>query len=459
LFVCSEKQKQVFVFRPLTSQMKSLFKIEKALFYFLVFFLFLQKRLIWTPFGGEFNEWTSFYLYATDILIVAILFLWLVRVWRKEGKVNFGWTDLLLAIFLLFAGLSVITAENRWLGIYGFVKLLEFSALFFYAKNNFLVLFSWQKFWQIFICSAFLQSMVAIIQFFKQGSLGLKIFAESQLDATAAGVAKIIVGGGRLVRAYGLVPHPNILAAILVAAIFGMAYLWLINYRQLAVIKKIIYAVVFAVLSWALFLTFSRAVIVIGLALLIIRLILFCRNAQYKKSALFVLTSLFIAYSLLLIVYWPHFSTRFDIKDLGSGQAADLRAEYNKIALDLIKERPLLGVGQGNFVFVFGQYYNLLRTWLFQPVHNVYLLIAAENGILALLAFLAFLFFIIKSTLKRAKDNLAVAGCLFIIYSLLLFGLSDHFWWDLQQGQIMFWLFLGLLASEALHPVSPLDKM
>ena len=84
--------------------------------------------------------------------------------------------------------------------------------------------------------------------------------------------------------------------------------------------------------------------------------------------------------------------------------------------------------------------YNLLSGWLHQPVHNIYLLIAAETGLLGLMAFLFFLYLLIKK-----KPRLTIF-CLLLV-SFLIIGLFDHFFWTLQQGQMVFWLILGIIAA------------
>jgi len=82
----------------------------------------------------------------------------------------------------------------------------------------------------------------------------------------------------------------------------------------------------------------------------------------------------------------------------------------------------------------------LLSNWIHQPVHNVYLLISSEVGLLGLIVFLIFLY----QLLKRFKKQNSV---LFIIVICIIFvSLFDHFFWTLQQGQLMFWLILGLMT-------------
>jgi O-antigen ligase len=448
--------------------MKNLNKLEIWLFYLLVFFLPLQVRTILYSFRPQFNEWTSVYFYATDFLAISVIFLWLARKFKEElssiGRWSWAgnWQSLFRsigmasAIFLLISGFSVLASGNVLLSLYGFLKLLEFIGLFLYVRYNFRGLFKPDIFWRIFIGSACWQSAVAIVQFFKQKSLGLKIFTESPLGSDVAGVAKIVVDGEKIVRAYGLLPHPNILAAILIFALFGLAFLFVKNYAKLNVSRKIIFAAIFGLLFLALFLTFSRAAAMIGLSALAGWLIwLFFKYKEYRRPAWIVFLSLLAGSFLLSVVFWPYISARYDVGDIVGSQAFDLRVFYNKMGLALLKANPIFGAGLGVFVWM-SSTLNLFQNWIYQPIHNIYLLIAAETGALGLLAFLWFLFLIFWRSIKGIKisydENKIIISCfLFLISSFLIMGLFDHFFWTLQQGQLMFWILLGIIAGISPH--------
>lgn len=443
--------------------MKISLKLEKWLFYLLVFFLPLQTRIILRSFRPQFNEWTSIYLYATDILIISLVVLWLARGFKKTESKSKSKSkksvEKILVGFLLISGFSLLAADNFRLGLYSFIKLLEFSALFLYVKYNFRELFSLSRFWQVFAASASIQSLIAIAQFFKQKSLGLKIFAESPLSPEIVGVAKIVVEGKKIVRAYGLMPHPNILAAFLVLALFGLTFLFIKKYGQLNIGRKILFGAVFCILTFALFLTFSRTVTIIGLAGLLCWLILgFYKNKEYRKPILIIIALLLAISFLLSAIFWSYFSARYDLSNINQGQSLNLRFFYSRIAWDFIKGSPIFGIGQGNFVWKICSF-SFMQNWMCQPVHNIYLLIAAEIGILGLLAFLWFLFLIFKDIYKQKaslseEDKFAAFQWLFVIVFLLLVGLADHFFWTLQQGQLMLWMVLGILAGLSSKAVS-----
>jgi O-antigen ligase len=114
-------------------------------------------------------------------------------------------------------------------------------------------------------------------------------------------------------------------------------------------------------------------------------------------------------------------------------------------------KRPLLGVGFQNFVQVMDEYSLVkLKNYQHQPVHNIYLLIAAESGFLGLLCFLGFIFLIFKTSVKKIENPLVLI--LLSAWSAFLFiGLFDHYPLTSQQGRLMFFLVAGLLLSQALR--------
>jgi len=106
--------------------MKFLGKTEKLLFYLLVFLLPLQLRTILHSFRPQFNEWTSIYLYGTDILILLILFFWLIRKIKEKGWKIVGfqniWVEVGLFLFLLVSGVSLVLSSNFWLSFWSWAK-------------------------------------------------------------------------------------------------------------------------------------------------------------------------------------------------------------------------------------------------------------------------------------------------------------------------------------------------
>jgi O-antigen ligase len=134
------------------------------------------------------------------------------------------------------------------------------------------------------------------------------------------------------------------------------------------------------------------------------------------------------------------------------------RIELNKTALRMIKAHPFLGVGLGNFIVRIFEFSRNKETiyWL-QPVHNIFLLVAAESGLLGLGLFLWLLLVTYKRLLSQfsifaPSPKLWSVGDNFqfsIALSTILFlGLFDHYWLTLQQTQLLFSLVLGLCWAK-----------
>ncbi len=479
--------------------MINLRKLEKWFFYLLIFFLPFQTRIIFKSWGSGFNEWNLAAFYLTDALWLAVVFLWLIRIFRRHAAIKVGKAEIALFVFLGISALSLINAQNFWLGVFRELKLIEFGFLFLYLKNNpsftchsrgsgnpekchpELVSGSeslpigqasvnpdvvsaktgdsgsrikygmtdsggMKYIPQIIVVSGILQALIAIGQFVRQKSFGLSFLDESPLGPNISGVAKIVVDGEKLIRPYGLTPHPNILAVFLLIAIFCALVLFIQKNKDCRWGGAVFCSLAIAILTFAFFITFSRAAIVIGLLAIFGWLVYQFFKSGRQWYILNTIVIFGICCLLITILFWPYLASRFDIESGLTNQSFNLRAFYNQVALNFIGRNPILGAGTGNFVWAFQNNFSLSETWMYQPAHNIYLLIAAETGLLGLLAFLAFLLLTIRSA-WRGRADFTINCLLFIVFCLLLFGLVDHFEWDLQQGQLMFWLFLGILAA------------
>jgi len=96
---------------------------------------------------------------------------------------------------------------------------------------------------------------------------------------------------------------------------------------------------------------------------------------------------------------WPEVLSRFNIS--AGEQSISLRLFYSQTSFLIIQEYPLLGIGVGNFVWEIRQMLDLLSSWIHQPVHNIYLLIASETGLIGLFIFLMFLYQLLRQFSKN----------------------------------------------------------
>lgn len=428
--------------------------------------LFFWLFLISLPFGFRtllfkftpgFNEYGAVFLYASDILMV----LFLIRAIKNScpsgprdifsDKFWSFWA--FCGAFLFLAGLSIFFASYKLLALYNFTRLvllvLTALAIAEILKRNLIKL---ENILAVLAGSAVFQSLIAFFQFLNQKSLGFWFLGESVLSPEALGTAKIVVAGGKILRAYGTFPHPNILAAFLLLGLFS-SYYFLFTENRLGKKNSLPgLAVVLAVflIGMGLVLAFSRAAWVLVIFLTLFYIFLSKNYRRQARRSLIILVFIFL--SIILIMAWLIFPrAQISLAE----PAVSQRISYNELGWRLIKNHPG-GIGFGNQVIYSAEngLYQMLgmsQAWQWQPIHNIYFLIGAEIGGLGLIIFLIFIamplidaaIFLIKNKNSENRNLLLVAGLMFL--SLLGFGLFDHFLWTLQPGRLMFWLVLGII--------------
>jgi hypothetical protein len=386
------------------------------------------------------------FFYGTDILIIGLLISWLVRLLRRDGEFKFErWTDWFLLLFISFSAISLINASNISLGLYQLIKLVQFALLYFYIKSNYKKVFGLKYTVYALIASGILQGTIALVQYIKQSSLGLKILGESFLTPEVYGVAAFKVAGEFILRAYGTFPHPNVLAAFLFTAIYAF-YLIYANWD-----KEKYWLLFFYVPMLAGFiLTYSRLIgllWVLGIALRM-SFIFFkkkLRRGYLKKNYRRLIYLTIVTVLVLGAIYATNMEAingRLGFSP--SEEAYVMRMFYNRQTLESFS---LFGHGVGNHIEWLRGELPGMPAKNYQPVHNIYLLILNEIGFFGLAAFICFLVFLSIRYFKGKEFTRIFHYSAYILFaSFLVMGLFDHYLWTLQQGRLMFWFLLGFLA-------------
>ncbi|MCG2691495.1 O-antigen ligase family protein, partial [Microgenomates group bacterium] len=96
------------------------------------------------------------------------------------------------------------------------------------------------------------------------------------------------------------------------------------------------------------------------------------------------------------------------------------------------------GVGLNNFTVTMEKYgYVTATTRFLQPVHNIYLLILSETGLIGLAGFIYLLY------KGRSLFIDKVQPCHLALLILLFLGLFDHYFFTLQQGLLLLTILLA----------------
>lgn len=446
-------------------------KVSETLFLLIIFFLPTQLgKHFWPEFSvvaGMRIDYLSPTVFVTDVLICLFLISCLFSLGgltkmldivsrgiyaSLEGFILKYWYVSLLGISL---GLGILFCLRPPLGGTGFVRFMEIG-LFGILAVKFLRRPQVQLRLPIFFAGAMLiQACLAILQFYNQGSLGgiFYLLGERTFTSATPGIANASLDGALLLRPYGTLPHPNVLAGYLLT---GMLLLLATANNQQSTKSKFFIIFTLVVSCVGFLLTMSRSAITAGVLLLIGKFI-FSRiffhvrtrmanitlsqivRTENMLPKLIILVLLGILTTLVIYIVTPRFLA-FSFTE----EAIVQRLALTHAAWEMIKDSPLVGVGLQNFISNLPYYQHALRLpLLLQPVHNIYLLIAAETGIVGLTLFL---FFIYRTVARIQQSEARALSAAFLIV-ILLTGFLDHYWVSLQQGRLLLVFILSHIWS------------
>lgn len=411
--------------------------------------LFLVMLLIPTQLGKHFwpnwslvkgirIDYLSPTLYLIDIGWIILFLGWLRRTnIRGLIKKVLNFENL---VWFLFIVINILVAVNKPTAVYRWLRLGQWWWMFKYVWNN---RKSVNQFLKLVIPVWIVtESILGLSQVIKGGSLqGFWWWlGERRFDFTTIGIAQISVWGEGLVRAYGTFSHPNSLAGFILISLSW----WVNKYSptddkirpQKNTLKKIWWWVVVWCGVLAIVLSGSRTVWLLTLILLVLIYTKFFKEKDSLKTKwgyLIVIVGVMILTASIVNV-------NYRISDFVGGWDIDgwnKRMELNLAAIRMWKSNLMVGVGAGNFIpnldkYNSGGYFN----WL-QPVHNVFLLIGSEIGVLGLLAVSWKL--IVNLKRKRNNNNWWWLGL------VIISGMTDHYWLTLPQNTWLLAIMLGIL--------------
>jgi O-antigen ligase len=127
------------------------------------------------------------------------------------------------------------------------------------------------------------------------------------------------------------------------------------------------------------------------------------------------------------------------------------RMELNHAALAVIKDAPVVGHGLNNFEQVLYRYdvYGLI--FADNPVHNLYLLVLAETGVIGVLGMVATFFVLVAAALRlsRAADPVLASLGVGAVAVYAFFAIEELSVFSLRQEipLLAFWVISGLVAA------------
>lgn len=374
--------------------------MERLIVFALLFLLPTQLAYhFWPQFSyihGLRVDYLSPAIYLTDVLIILLL---------PYLKTRFR----LLFPVIFFALLNIVFAQLpqaallKWLIIFKLIIL----GLYFYSCD----LQPLKKTITLALSSSLvIVFLIGFLQFIFQKTIGgpLYYLGERSFTSLTPGISLMNLFGISLMKAYSTFSHPNSFAGFVV-----VSFLIILSFKK----QSFLYIIV--ILS--LLLTLSLNVIV-GICLVVIVLLIERYSPKTINKIKVFLPITVIGFSLL-----------FGAVSLLQPKEVFLKETYKERivlagkAIEVFSNKPLLGAGLNNFFFA---------TKYIQPPHNIYLIIFSETGVVGAIT----LFFLLSKLFNRKLNKYLFLAAFFVLVT----GLFDHYWFTLQQNQLLLSLLLGL---------------
>jgi O-antigen ligase len=301
----------------------------------------------------------------------------------------------------------------------------------------------------------------------------------SAQDPKKLGVSVIEYADERWLRAYGTLPHPNMLggmlsvASLLALAMYAQTYVsmvpWYGKWESMPAEEKTSFRnwdlgsfIAFLLTFIGLLLTFSRSAW-LGFAVGSV-LILFLGIALFRgnvRRAIVLAIGKLGSVALLIFMFFnavfgPLWIARTNDQSRLADVSVSERAQLMTDAHEIIAQHPLKGVGLGGYLPVLMAQEPGQQVYRYQPVHNAWLLLWSELGLAGIMLFAAWLAGLIMSMKGLARCVLAgglpATESLIIVPLLGALGVMfyfDHFWFSLPFGLLLSAFSIGLILKNA----------
>ena len=391
----------------------------------------LDTNLNWRPEAAEAGATAGLSISLTTAALGVLYALWFARllsVQRSQAKptgTRLAWP---LLVYVGLSALSLLVASDTELAQFKLFVLVQSLLLFIYLAGTVRSVREVR-----FIVGALLVAMVA---------QSVIVFGErfAGLDLAFAGLTTS--GGSESTRVGGTIGSPNTAAAFFafllapaIAVLVSNAGRWSKRFAGLAFVTGLL----------ALVFTESRGGwIAAALALALFVWMAFRRGWLQPGRAVF----LAIAAVVVLVPVGGVIAERLTADDGGSAAS---RIPLIQLSLDMIEDQPIQGVGLNNFSTALPGYAGpeFVGQFLF-AAHNKYLLVWAEAGLLALLAFLIFLLVTLRRGWLAGRSTNAYIGPIALALTFAIVGQMVHMTVEIFQSRPqvqLLWLAAGLIAA------------
>ena len=456
-------------------------KIQRILLPLIVFLIPSQLSYhIWPEWSYVFGlrvDYLSVSVYLIEVLVFLLLVLWFLEVFlRRVGgasKETFIFKrkgEFLFLSFFIFSLINIFNSISVYASMVSWVKfyLLFFLALYLIKLRNFDL-----KKWFIVPLSYSLIffAVLGIFQFIEGSSLGGMFYflGERSFSVNSPGIALTNFFGREFLRPYSTFPHPNAFSGFYLISILFLAA---VLEKRGSVFDRLRSFFVFASSFLVFILTFSKSVFLSMIEILFLGAYLKfiktftkifaktpvkvsskkIRNNFFSLRFLNYMIVFFFLISLVSLFLsgrvrglgFNILNGRVPFDGLLNERSFTERVDLLIMTGNLLKDNYLFGVGKNAFIKGSPSVYcgNSI-SWILQPVHNVFLLSFAELGVFGFLMFFIFLG-VLARKIYETKNIILV----FLFVAFLTTLSLDHYWYTLEQNQLLLAVIFGILFNE-----------
>jgi len=355
----------------------------------------------------------------TARFLISFFLLIVLAFQKKKEQLRLGKKDLLLFGFLILAGFSTLNSQNLAISMIGFLEIFQAAVVYYLA----LYFLKDKSLLRLTVCILFIAAVFeggwALAQLILRRPLGRILEESLMMFPSGKRAAEDIFQ----YRSSGTFTDP-ITLAIFLSLVFPLILSQAV--QRASLIKNNLFkwsTLTFCFLG--IISNFSRgAWLIIFGASSVLLFYLFKKQLlrPFKKNVILGLAAGFL---LLLPLIIPRLLS-LEVSLWSKYSSISSRIELIKEAVAMIKQAPFLGVGPGNFLPVMAQNRATdASSHFFYPVHNLYLLFAAEVGIPATIAFLGFIYLVLKESLTLKTNEGLLSLKLGIWGSILVYFLSS----------------------------------
>jgi hypothetical protein len=431
------------------------FVVQRQLWQLLLFFIVfviplrIDFYLIYKPtYFVQTHGVPGFPVTSFDILLAVSAFYMIFMALQGKEKIELlPSISIPILIYLCLSGISAAHSADRLLSIVVVILMIKSFVAFLFFANRIQTRSDLMLVVLALILGVLMQSAVGGLQYITGGSFLQGVFGVPQTTYKMQAHGTFMIS-----RVGGTIGHPNALAKYLgfcIPILIAYSYARLDNHTFSPYLRKL--ALLTALMGGVtLLLTMSRGGwVAMGLAFIFL-LYEFSRKyfrSRVKAWVAVILLTVLLAGSALIV--FEDVRIRLFEDDYNRAQA---RIPMAMVALNVIIDQPIRGVGLNNYTRAMHAYDRTTKwqTYSFpHPVHNSYLLIAAESGIPTLVSFLWLIVAVYAKAwpaLLRLDSPVALlqVGWMAGLWTWIVAGMFDR---DFAGTNVMLWFTMAAIVA------------